>query len=124
MSAPTPPEDRDPLDPLLDRWARETPPAPESVRPEVWRRIALGERAGAAPGWWERMHAAFARPSFASAFVVACVLLGLFLAEARSSRLQAEYSAQLAHSYLRMIDPLLGETDLPASSVPPAGPKP
>jgi hypothetical protein len=39
------------------------------------------------------------------------MLLGLFLAEARSSRLQAEYGARLAQNYLHLIDPLLGETD-------------
>jgi len=68
------------------------------------------ERKGGPPGWWARMEVAFARPSFAAAFVIACVLLGLFLAEARISRLQAERSAQLAKSYLRLIDPLLRET--------------
>ena len=52
----------------------------------------------------------FSRPSFAVAFVAACMLLGLFLAEVRLSRLQAERSAQLAQSYLRLIDPLMDQS--------------
>lgn len=56
------------------------------------------------------MDRAFARPSFAAAFVIACVLLGLFLAEARLSRLQVERNTDLAKRYLRLIDPLLSET--------------
>jgi hypothetical protein len=41
------------------------------------------------------------------AFVAACTLLGLFLAEVRLSRLRSEHDAQLVQSYLRLIDPLL-----------------
>lgn len=98
--------DHDPLDSLLERWRGAAPPMGASVAPEVWQRIAA-----ARPRWWERMELAMARPSFAAAFVIACVLLGLFLAEARISRLQSERSAQLAESYLRLIDPLLGQTN-------------
>ncbi len=94
------------LERLLECWGRQTPPQPCSVAPEVWRRA---REAAARPGWLERVNAVFARPSFAAAFVVACVLLGLFLAEARSSRLQAEYGARLAQRYLQLVDPLLGE---------------
>jgi len=65
------------------------------------------------------VHAAFARPSFAAAFIAACVLLGLFLAEVRSSRLQSKYGAQLAQNYLHLIDPLLVESaQTPASTAP------
>src|SRR5437868_2908371 len=103
MSAPESPE---PLDRLLDRWAQETPPPPGSVAPEVWRRLAAAERP---VGWLEQLHAVFARPSFAAVFVAACVLFGLFLAETRTSRLQAERGAQLAQSYARLIDPALRE---------------
>jgi hypothetical protein len=113
MPAPDHPDNPDPLDHLLDRLDKALPPAPGSVAPEVWRRIQQAERAAAlpAPGWREHLHAAFGRTSFAAAFVVGCVLLGLFLAEVRSSRRQAEYSAQLAHSYLQLIDPLRGEME-------------
>jgi hypothetical protein len=101
------PEEPDPLDPLLDRWGRDVPPSPGPLAPEVWRRIAHDQNPAPAPGWLERVHAMFARPSFAAAFVAACVLLGLFLAETRASRRQAEYGAQLAQGYMRLIDPLL-----------------
>ena len=40
-------------------------------------------------------------------FVTSCALLGLFLAEVRVNRQQREQSAQLARSYLQLIDPLL-----------------
>lgn len=105
---PTPPPD--PLDPLLDQWARQTPPSPGPLAPEVWRRIARAEEP-AKRSLWEMIHGAFARPSFAAAFVAACVLLGLFLAEARRSRLQSEYNRELMQSYLRLIDPLLEAAD-------------
>jgi len=105
---PTPPPD--PLDPLLDQWARQTPPSPGPLAPEVWRRIARAEEP-VKRTLWEMIHGAFARPSFAAAFVAACVLLGLFLAEARRSRLQSEYNRELMLSYLRLIDPLLEAAD-------------
>lgn len=106
------PNPDDPLDHLLERWRDAPPPLPESVAPEVWRRIAAADEQ-AQPGGWARIAEAFARPSFAVAFVAACVLLGLFLAEIRVSRLQNERSAQLAKSYLQLIDPLL-VSDSPA----------
>lgn len=58
-------------------------------------------------GWWGRVEAVFAQPAFAAVFVTACVLLGLFLAELRLSRLQADRNTQLARSYVQLIDPLL-----------------
>jgi hypothetical protein len=106
---PTPPPD-DPLDSLLDQWGRGTPAAGGPLGPEVWRRIARVEEP-VRRSVWELIHGAFARPSFAAAFVAACVLLGLFLAEARRSRLQTEYNRELMQSYLRLIDPLLESVD-------------
>lgn len=102
---------RDPLDNLLDRW-RDAPDLPESVTPEVWRRISALKKPAEPAGWLERLNIAFARPSFAGAFVAACMLLGLFLAEIRVSRLQTDYSAHLIQSYVRWIDPLLGTADV------------
>jgi hypothetical protein len=66
---------------------------------------------------------AFARASFATAFVIACALLGLFLAEMRVSRLHRERDHQLAESYLRLIDPLLLAATTPPSSPPPSRPE-
>jgi len=103
----------DPLDQLLDRW-RATPEPPSRLTQEVWRRIAVAERPAERPGWLARLETAFARPSFAVAFVMACLLLGMFLAEARLSRLHAARGVQLAQSYLRMIDPLLDNPATPA----------
>ena len=97
----------DPLDPLLDRWSNPAEQAP-NLAPEVWRRIALAE--GAAPdagGFWAVLDAWLARPPFAVLFVTCCALLGLFLAEVRVNQQQREHSAQLARSYLQLIDPLL-----------------
>lgn len=106
----------DPLDPLLERW-RTTPfPPPGAIADEAWRRIAIAETT-ASPSKLERMAAAFVRPSFAAAFVAACILLGLFLAEVRLSRLAAERNAQLARSYLQLIDPLLASAPSRATTV-------
>lgn len=107
------PDPHDPLEELLERSRRETPPQPRSVTPDVWRRIEAAE-AARPRRWLGQLHGVFARPSFSAAFVAACMLLGLFLAEVRSSRLQAERSAQFAQNYLRLIDPLLSDKEAPA----------
>ncbi|HEY4989694.1 MAG TPA: hypothetical protein VII09_07805 [Opitutaceae bacterium] len=99
---PTPP---DPLDPLLERWSDPDVPAP-NLAPEVWRRIAQAETRSH-DGFWADVDAWLARPPFAALFVTCCALLGLFLAEVRLNHEQREHSAQLARSYLQLIDPLL-----------------
>jgi len=108
----------DPLDTLLDRWA-ETPEPPANLTHEVWRRIAVMESRTERPGLLARLEAVFSRPSFAVAFVAACMLLGLFLAQVRLSHLESERSTQLAQSYLRLIDPLM---DQPTAAVTPSRP--
>lgn len=101
---PTPP---DPLDPLLDHWSEVPEPSPRMAS-EVWRRIALAEETEREPrGLWAGIEAWFARPPFAAMFVASCALLGLFLAEVRVNQQQRERSAQLARSYIQLIDPLL-----------------
>ena len=104
------PDSFDPLDSLLDRLGRQTPPPPAPLLPEVWRRIARAEESGRV-GFWERVNLVFAQRSFAATFVVACVFLGLFLAEVRRSERQGEHNRELMQSYLRMIDPLLEVSD-------------
>lgn len=96
---------RDPLDDLLDRW-QPPPGAIPDLRGEIRREIARLDQPDR-NSWFDRIEAAFARPSFAITFVAACVLLGLFLAEARVSRLHASYGAQIAASYVQLIDPLI-----------------
>jgi hypothetical protein len=94
----------DPLDELLNRWQ---PPenARADLRAEVRREIA--RLAHSTPETWRgRLEQAFARPSLSITFVAACVLLGLFLAEIRVSRLHARYGAEVARSYVQLIDPL------------------
>ncbi|HVU34544.1 MAG TPA: hypothetical protein VHE61_14010 [Opitutaceae bacterium] len=106
---------RDPLDDLLDRWKppAETPDWRGAIRREIAAR-SLTERTS----WVARLDAVFARPSFAVTFVAACILLGLFLAEARVSRMHAEYGAEIARSYVQLIDPLIdATTPLPAGKV-------
>ncbi|HVS51537.1 MAG TPA: hypothetical protein VHD62_04210 [Opitutaceae bacterium] len=98
----------DPLDELLGR-ADQVPATPPHLAARVRRRVVEHEAARAA-GWLARLDAVFARPSFATLFVAACMLLGLFLAEARLSRLHAERGAQIARSYLQLIDPLIAQT--------------
>jgi hypothetical protein len=99
---PLPP---DPLDPLLDRWKEPDLPQP-SIAAEVWRRIELEEK-DRGGGIWAGIEAWLSRPPFAILFVVSCALLGLFMAEVRVNREQRAHSAQLARSYLQLIDPLM-----------------
>ncbi|MCR6654778.1 MAG: hypothetical protein NVV63_02960 [Opitutus sp.] len=97
----------DPLDPLLDRWADVPDPSPR-LTSEVWRRIAEAEAtAHRRTGLRAGIEAWFSRPSLAAMFVACCALLGLFLAEWRVNQVQRERSAQIARSYLLLIDPLL-----------------
>lgn len=105
----------DPLDPLLDHWSDVPEPSPRMAS-EVWRRIALAEEAvhqnrsirSGLESWFSRL-------PFAAMFVASCALLGLFLAEVRVNQQQRERSAQLARSYLELIDPLLTDhTHTPA----------
>jgi hypothetical protein len=103
------PNENDPLEPLLTRWSQVRPPAPspEVLATEVWRRIADAEAAASEPTFWGRLDAVFSRPSFAAVFIAACTVFGLFLAEVRLSRAQAQRNVQLAQAYIRLIDPLL-----------------
>jgi hypothetical protein len=104
----------DPLEAALEALRRETPVQPESVRAEVWRRIALAEAAARLrEPWWRRLEAAFVRPAFAVAFVAASLLLGLFLAEIRVSRLREARTVMLEREYLELLDPLASAPNLP-----------
>ncbi len=100
-SSMTPPPD--PLDPWLDAW-RAPGPTP-SLAPEVWRRVAAQENE--TRGLWATMDEWLSRPPFAVLFITCCALFGLFLAEVRVNHDQRAHGAQLAHSYLQLIDPLL-----------------
>ncbi len=100
----TPP---DPLDPLLDRWS-EIPDPSIRLSANVWQRIALSEnKTSRTTDVWATLESWLGRPAIAVGFVTACALLGLFMAELRVSHMQRERSAQLARSYLLLIDPLL-----------------
>lgn len=102
----------------LDRWTAAVSVDPAFER-EVWRRIAIAENRPAPRRLTEILAIWFSRPSIAGLFAAGCVVAGLFLAELRVARAQQQHNALLAHSYLRLIDPLLGEPAFNASSVPP-----
>lgn len=103
----------DPLDPLLDRWSDTPEPSPR-LAADVWQRIALHESsAPAARRWWQVADLWFARPAFAALFLLCCTLIGLLAAQIRVSRIQQERNAQLAQSYIQLIDPLLTENEAP-----------
>lgn len=97
----TPP---DPLDSLLDRWS-ETPEPSSRLAANIWQQIATHEQSHPVD-WQQRVESWFGRPVFAASFIMACALIGLFVAEIRVSQLQHERNAQLARSYLLLIDPL------------------
>lgn len=106
---------RDPLDDLLDRWQPARDQIPD-LRGEIRREIAR-QRQDERTTWWSKLEQAFARPSLAITFVAACVLLGLFLAEARVSRQHEMYGTQVARSYVQLIDPLLSAEPLSAGEL-------
>jgi hypothetical protein len=93
------------LDPLLDRW-NQIPEPPVRLAANIWQRIATEPKNGP-QSWRNTLEDWFSRPAFAVGFVAACAVAGLFVAEIRVSHLQRERSAQLARSYLLLIDPLL-----------------
>lgn len=95
----------DPLQPLFEQWRADTPELRRSITPEVWHRIEAAEAPDAPQGVIARIELAFSRPAFAAAFVAACVLLGLFLAETRLSHAHQERAADLERSYLSLLDP-------------------
>ena len=102
----------EPLDNLLSSWSKTPDPSPR-LSVEVWRKIALSEsEQNESNGWWSVIESWFARPSFAVMFIATCALTGLFFAELRVNSLQRERSAQLARSYLLLIDPLLNAPDI------------
>lgn len=106
----------DPLDALLNRCG-PAPEPPAHLLSKVRRRLAARPTAGWL-AWTERLDTVFTRPSFAAAFITACVLLGLFLAETRVSRLHEAQGAQIARSYVQLIDPLLSPAPLaPAAPI-------
>lgn len=100
----------DPLDPLLDRWSQVPPPSPR-LRAEVWQRIATHEDSPGTGSFGSDFALWLERPAFAVAFVAACALLGIVLAELRIGQIQRERNAQLARSYLQLIDPLVNEME-------------
>src|SRR4051794_6894372 len=97
----TPP---DPLGPLLDHWSEIPDPSPR-LAANIWQQIATQEETRPVSSW-QAIETWFGRPVFAVGFIAACALLGLFVAELRVSQLQRERNAQLARSYLLLIDPL------------------
>lgn len=106
----------DPLDELLDR-SSVAPEPPSHLVAKIRARIA-DQPARAQLSWMSRLDVVFARPSFAATFIAACVLLGLFLAEARLTRWHAARGAEMARSYVKLIDPLLPPAPSAASRSP------
>lgn len=100
------PHSDDPLGPLLDRWSNIPPPSPR-LTAEIWQQIATAEtHRNADRSIWASIGLWLERPAYAVGFIAACALLGVVLAELRISQIQRERNAQLARSYLQLIDPL------------------
>lgn len=97
----------DPLDSLLDLWSN-VPEPPVRLNAEIWQKIAT--QAGAEPvNWGGLLEGWFGRPVFAVGFVATCALVGLLAAEVQVSHQQRQRNAELARSYLLLIDPLLSK---------------
>lgn len=109
---PLPP---DRLESLLNRWSETPPPSPQ-LAADVWRRIAHTEERqpaaivrseGQRPAPW------FFRPAFVFTALAACLLFGWLGIEWRASRRYDAQRAELARSYLQVIDPLLSASGEP-----------
>lgn len=105
---------KDPLDELLDRGS--VIPPHSDVTNEVWRRISHTEITDDESGLIPVIHGWFGRWPFAALFIASCILAGLLLAELRVNKLERERSAQLARSYLVLIDPLMQEISTESTS--------
>ena len=100
------PDQHDPLDDLLNQRKR----APRlDVTPEIWRRIARAECREPDYDLQATVESWFSRWSFATLFVTTCVLVGLLCAEVRINQLDRERNAQIARSYLVLINPMQPE---------------
>ena len=99
------PNPDDPLDSALKTSASQPVPEFSSLRREVWRRLAAERKEPAAPRLIERIEAIFRQPAFSAAFVAACLLCGLFVAEVRASRATAKHNQRLVRDYAKWIDP-------------------
>lgn len=104
----------DPLEQLL-KLSESTPPSPD-ITTEVWRRISRSDVNDETPSLGNIVHGWFGKWPFAALFVATCILTGLLLAEFRLNQLEDERQAQLARSYLTLIDPLLQEMEPGGSS--------
>lgn len=102
----------DPLDELL-ALNHETPTL-DPLQPDVWRRISLTadptEEAKVIP----MINSWFARWPFAALFVASCALIGGLWAQVQANKVERQRSAQVVHSYMVLIDPLLQEIVRPS----------
>ncbi|EDY81882.1 hypothetical protein VDG1235_1502 [Verrucomicrobiia bacterium DG1235] len=100
------------LDEALELWKDVKVDHPR-LNSRVWARVANEDKEPAAlPNFLNLVQSILSRPMYASAFVVACILGGLLLAELRVAQQQVERGNQLAESYKQVIDPLIKDTYL------------
>ncbi|MCF3650388.1 hypothetical protein [Synoicihabitans lomoniglobus] len=93
----------DPLDELLKTYP-SPPPLAADFKAQVQQRIARSIPPHR-HGWWANLNTTFAQPAFAVVFVFACTLLGLLLAEIRTSAERSRTHARVVDSYLQLINP-------------------
>jgi hypothetical protein len=115
---PVPPASPDPLDAALEQSRGCAPELAASLRDEIWRRIADAEERDDPVRLRERIEAIAGQPAFAAAFVAACIVFGLFLAELRLSRAAVQRNHALAREYVRLIDPRIHSLVTPSARTP------
>ena len=98
----TPPDDPQ-LRSLLREWKPDATPPPR-FQEAVWRRIERAELAGAAPWptWWERLTRWVLQPKWATAGLLAVVLLG-GISGFRAGNDEAQRATQ--NRYVAAVDP-------------------
>lgn len=101
---------KDPLGNLLQEWRVEAE-LPPRFEEQVWRRIAVEETRAHESGWRQRfrngLELLFARPAFASACVIALLMVGVTAGWFHGQRESARLDAKLGWRYVQSIDPYL-----------------
>ncbi len=96
--------DKDKLDLLLEDW-QDTPEPDPQLTHRVWSRIAADDnsREPLTTNWFNRFSNILSRPLGAAAFVTACVVCGITIAQFRVSYEKQARTDQLAHDYIQLI---------------------
>lgn len=96
--------DKDKLDLLLEDW-QDTPKRDPQLTHRVWSRIAVDDssRDSRITNWFNWLSNTLTRPLGAAAFITACVVCGITIAQLRVSYEKQTRIDHLAQDYIQLI---------------------